>query len=127
MKFDYTVETKKTFDEVVKAVEVETAKSGFKVLHVHDLKKTIGAKGFEVEPFEIIEVCNAKSAYTVLQADIKIGLCLPCKINVYIKDSKTFISGMRPIVLSQFFPEANLGSLPEEIDKVIRNIIDSSK
>ncbi|OGC52424.1 hypothetical protein A2982_00800 [candidate division WWE3 bacterium RIFCSPLOWO2_01_FULL_39_13] len=127
MKFDYTVETNKTFDKAVEAVELETAKAGFKVLHIHDVKETIGAKGFEIKPFKIIEVCNAKSAYTVLQAEINIGLCLPCKINVYIKDGKTFISGMRPIILSQFFPKANLGNLPEEVDQVIQNIIDSSK
>jgi uncharacterized protein (DUF302 family) len=127
MKFDYTVQTNKSFDEAVLAVEIETAKAGFKVLCIHDVKQTIGAKGFEIEPFKIIELCNAKSAYTVLQADIKIGLCLPCKINVYIKDEKTFISGMRPIILPEFFPKANLGNLPEEVDQAIRNIIDKSK
>jgi len=127
MNFDYTVQTNKTFDDAVTAIEQETAQAGFKVLHIHDVKKTIGAKGFEIEPLKIIEICNAKSAYTVLQADINIGLCLPCKINVYIKDGKTFISGMRPIILSQFFPNAKLGTLPEEIDQVIQTIINNSK
>lgn len=127
MDFDYTVQTDKTFNDAVTDVEKETAQAGFKVLHIHDVKETIGAKGFEIESFKIIEVCNAKSAYTVLQADIDIGLFLPCKINVYIKDGKTFISGMRPIVLSQFFPEADLGNLPKEIDNVIKGIIDSAR
>ena len=127
MEFDYTVTTTKSFNSAVDSVEAETAKVGFKVLHVHDVKETLEAKGFEIEPFKIIEVCNAKSAYTVLQADIKIGLCLPCKINVYIKGGQTFISGMRPIVLPQFFPNAKLGNLPEEIDKTIRSIIDNAK
>ena len=127
MKFDYTVETYKAFDEAVEAVEEETTKAGFKVLYIHDIKKTIGANGFEIEPFKIIEICNAESAYTVLKVNIKIGLCLPCKINVYTKDGKTHISGMRPIVLPRFFPKADLGSLSEEVDKVIRKIIDSSK
>ncbi|MBU0978559.1 MAG: DUF302 domain-containing protein [Patescibacteria group bacterium] len=127
MDFDYTVETNKTFNEAVTAVELETAKVGFKVLHIHDVQATVGAKDFKIEPFKIIEICNAKSAYTVLQADIKIGLCLPCKINVYQKNEKTYISGMRPIVLSQFFPNANLGDLPAEVDKIIRGIIDKSK
>lgn len=127
MKFDYTVETSKSFEEAVSAVEEKTAKAGFKVLHIHDVKQTIGVKGYKIEPFKIIEVCNAKSAYTVLQADVKIGLCLPCKINVYIKDGKTFISGMRPIILPQFFPQAKLGQLPKEVDQVIQDIINSSK
>lgn len=127
MSFDYTVKTNKSFDEAVLAVEKETAKVGFKVLYIHDVKETIGAKGFEIEPFKIIEICNAKSAYAVLKADIKIGLCLPCKVNVYVKGGSTHISGMRPIILTQFFPKADLGNLPEEVDEIIKNIIDKAK
>ena len=127
MDFDYTVTTNKSFDEVVTSVEKETKNAGFRVLHIHDVTATLKEKNFEIEPFKIIEVCNAKSAYAVLQADIKIGLCLPCKINVYRKDGKTYISGMRPVILPQFFPEADLGNLPVEVDEIIRGIIDRSK
>src|SRR3989344_3466716 len=127
MDFDYTVTTEKSFEEAVAALEEETKKAGFKVLYIHDVTATLKEKGFEIESFKIIEICNAKSAYTVLKADIRIGLCLPCKINVYQKDGKTFISGMRPVILPQFFPNANLGNLPAEVDKIIRGIIDRSK
>ncbi|MEK7592094.1 MAG: DUF302 domain-containing protein [Patescibacteria group bacterium] len=127
MNFDYTVATKKSFDEAVKTVEQETKTAGFRVLYIHDVSATLKEKNFEIEPYKIIEICNAKSAYTVLQADVRIGLCLPCKINVYQKDGKTFISGMRPIILPQFFPNANLGTLPDEIDIIIRKIIDTSR
>ena len=127
MDFDYTVTTNKSFNKAVKAVEQETKNAGFRVLYIHDVTATLKERGFEIEPFKIVEVCNAKSAYTVLKADIKIGLCLPCKINVYQKDGKTFISGMRPIILPQFFPNANLGNLPTDVDTIIRGIIDKSK
>lgn len=127
MDFDYTTTTEKSFDEAVQAVEQETKNAGFKVLFVHDVSATLKEKNFEIEPFKIIEICNAKSAYAVLQADMKIGLFLPCKVNVYRKDGKTFISGMRPVVLSQFFQKANLGDLPAEVDKLIKIIIDNSK
>lgn len=127
MDFDYTVTTKKSFDEAVKSIEEETKNVGFRVLYIHDVTATLAGKNFQIEPFKIIEICNAKSAYTVLQADIKIGLMLPCKINVYQKDGKTYISGMRPVILSQFFPQANLGDLPKEVDAIIRGIIDKSK
>ncbi len=126
MDFDYTVTTQKSFDEAVKTVELETKNAGFRVLYVHDITQTLAEKGFQIEPFKIIEICNAKSAYTVLKADIKIGLCLPCKINVYQKDGKTYISGMKPVILSQFFPNADLGNLPGEIDLIIRGIINKS-
>ncbi len=127
MVFDYTVATEKSFEETVKAIERETKAAGFRVLYIHDATTTLKEKGFEIEPFKIIEICNAKSAYIFLQADIKIGLMLPCKINVYQKNGKTYISGMRPFILPQFFPKANLGSLPKEIDGIIREIIDKSK
>src|SRR3989338_2035003 len=127
MDFDYTLTTEKTFDEAVKAVEGETKTAGFRVLYIHDVTATLKEKGFKIEPFKIVEICNAKSAYTALQADFKIGLCLPCKINVYLKDGITYISGMRPVILSQFFPNANLGNLPTEVDIIIRGIIDNSK
>jgi len=127
MSFDYTVKTNKSFDEAVSAVEQETANVGFKVLHIHNVQETLGAKSFEIEPLKIVEICNAQSAYTVLKVDIRIGLGLPCKINVYIKDGSTHISGMSPTMLTHFFPEADLGTVPEEIDVIIKNIIDKAK
>src|SRR3990167_1948034 len=127
MNFDYTVTTTKSFDEAVRAVELETQEAGFRVLYIHDVAETLKEKGLEIEPLKIIEICNAKSAYAVLQADIKIGLCLPCNINVYRKDEVTYISGMRPIILPKFFPDADLGNLPKEVDAIIKKIIDESK
>lgn len=127
MDFDYTVTTEKSFEDAVATVEQETKKAGFRVLYIHDVTKTLAEKGFQIEPFKIIEICNAQNAYNALQADMKIGLCLPCKINVYVKDGKTYISGMRPVILPQFFPKAKLGSLPNEVDVIIRGIIERSK
>ena len=127
MEFDYTTTTTKSFDEAVDSVQEEIAKAGMRVLYVHDVQKSLVEKGFARDSFKIIEFCNAKYANEFLNADIKIGLCMPCKINVYVKDEKIFLSGMRPIVLSQFFPHANLGEMPKEIDQIIRNIINRSK
>lgn len=127
MKFDYIITTAKSFDEAVRSVEEEIPKVGMRVLYVHDVQKTLDEKGFKREPFKIVEFCNAKFASEFLDIDIKIGLFLPCKVNVYTKDGQTFISGMRPIVLQQFFPQANLGERPKEVDQIIQNIINNAK
>ena len=126
-QFDYTITTIKNFDEAVQSTQDEIVKAGMRVLHVHDVQKTLAEKGFERDSFKIIEFCNAKYASEFLNADIKIGLCMPCKINVYVKDRQTFISAMRPIILPQFFPQADLGDKPKEIDQIIRNIVNSVK
>lgn len=127
MVFDYTVSTIKSFSEAVQCVEEEISKAGMKILYIHDVQKTLDEKGFKREPFKIVEFCNAKFASEFLDIDIKIGLCLPCKINVYTKDGKTFISGMRPIILRRFFSQANLGERPKKVDQIIQNIINHSK
>jgi len=127
MEFDYTVATAKHFEDAVKSIEGEITTAGMRVLHIHDVQKTLSEKGFSKEPFKIIEFCSAKYANEFLNADIKIGLCMPCKINVYVKSEQTFISGMRPIILPRFFPEASLGELPQEIDRIIQNIINAAK
>ena len=127
MEFDYTITTTKTFDAAVQRVQDEIIKAGMRVLYIHDVQKTLSEKGFEREPFKIVEFCSAKFANEFLNMDIKIGLCLPCKINVYIKNEQTFISGMRPIILPQFFPQADLGERPKEIDQIIQSIINNAK
>ena len=126
MEFDYTKTTTKSFDKAVQIVQNEIAKAGMKVLYVHDVAQALTEKGFPREPFKIIEFCNTKYANEFLKADIKIGLCMPCKINVYTNFGQTFISGMRPIILSRFFPKADLGDKPKEVDQIIQNIIDNA-
>ena len=127
MEFDYTITTEKSFDEAVQSVQEEIAKVGMRVLYVHNVQKTLGEKGFEREPFKIIEFCSAKFANEFLNKDVKLGLCLPCKINVYVIDGQTFISCMRPIILPQFFPQADLGERPKEIDQIIQTIINNAR
>lgn len=127
MQFDYTVATPKKFDDAVRDVEGKIAEAGMRVLYVHDVQKSLKEKGFGRDSFKIVEFCNAKFANEFLKADIKIGLCMPCKINVYVVGGQTFISGMRPIILPEFFPNANLGRMPEEIDLIVQIIINNSK
>ena len=125
-KFDYTVETKKSFDDAVAAVEAKSREKGFGVLHVHDVKATLAAKGFDREPLKIIEICNPRYASEVLKKDIKISLMLPCPISVYVEGGKTYISTLRPGMISVFYPNAGVTALAEEVDKTVLSIIDES-
>lgn len=127
MNLAYVVESGRNFDELVEDIEKKTAENGFRVLHVHDVQNTLQEKGFAFPGYKIIEICNAKIAHAVLQADRNIGLMMPCKINVYERDGKRFIAGMLPTLISEFFPDASLGNAPEEVEKVIRKIIDEVK
>jgi uncharacterized protein (DUF302 family) len=126
-EFDYTVETNKSFDEAVSAIEVKSKEKGFGVLHVHDVKATLAGKGFDREPLKIIEICNARYANEVLKKDIKIALMLPCPVSVYVQDGKTYISTLRPIVISDFYPQADIKALAADVDETVLSIVDEAR
>ena len=126
-QFDYTVVTTKNVDDAVAAIEAKSKEKGFSVLHIHDVSATLEGKGFPREPLKIIEVCNAKYASQVLGKDIKISLMLPCPISVYVEKGTTYISTLRPKVIADFYPEADIKALADEVDRIVLSIVDESK
>ena len=126
-KFDYTVETTKSVDEAVAAIEAKAQEKGFRVLHIHDVKATLAAKGFEIEPMNIVEICNAGFASQVLAKDKKISLMLPCPISVFLEAGKTYISALKPRVIADYYPDANVESIAAAVERIVLNLVDETK
>jgi uncharacterized protein (DUF302 family) len=126
MNLEYSVDSSRSFDDVVTDIEKLTVKHAFRVLHVHDVQSTLAEKGFEREPLKIIEVCNAKFAHEVLKKDMNVSLFMPCKINVFTEQGKTKIKAMRPSAIADLMPEAGLDELAAEVDKIITSIVDTA-
>lgn len=126
MELDYTVTTDKGYAETVAAVQRAAQAHGFRVQFVHDVAATLAEKGFEREPVSIIEMCNAKHAHATLAADVKIGLMLPCPVMVYELDGQVSISTMRPSLIAQFFPDAQIGDTADEVETAMVAIIDEA-
>lgn len=127
MKLDYTVPTDKSVDQAVADVEARSQEKGFRVLHTHDVAATLASKGFQREPMKIVEICNARYASQVLAADPKISLMLPCPISVYSEGGRTYISALRPKVISEFYPQAEVQAVAEEVEKGVISIVDEAK
>ncbi|HSK48391.1 MAG TPA: DUF302 domain-containing protein [Coriobacteriia bacterium] len=124
MEMDFTVESAKDFDATVAAVIAETEAAKFRVQFVHDVAATLAEKGFERERVTIVELCNARHAHAVLAADVKIGLMLPCPIMVYAEGTKVMVSTMRPTLIADFFPNADLGTAPAEVEAAVCGIVE---
>ena len=124
---EYTVETKKPFDEAVRAVSESAARHGFRVLHTHDVTATLAEKGFHREPLKIIEICNARYASEVLAKDVKTSLMLPCPITVYEQGGKVFLTTLLPEVVASFYPEAGIEALSAEVQRIVVAIVDEAK
>ena len=126
-KFDYTVETARNVDEAVAEIEAKAQEKGFRVLHVHDVQATLSAKGFDIEPMKIVEVCNARYASQVLAKDKKISLMLPCPISVYTEQGTTYISALRPRVIADFYPDANIEETAGEVERAVLDVVNEAK
>lgn len=127
IEFHYTVETSKSFEVAVQAIEQKTAEKGFRVLHTHDVAATLAEKGFPRDPLKIIEICNARYASEVLKKDINIALMLPCPVAVYTQAEKTFITTMLPSTLVEFYPQAGIDEIASKVEQVVLEIINEAK
>lgn len=127
MELGYTVQTNKSVDEAVAAVEKAVADNNFRVLHIHHVDHTLREKGFNREPYKIIEVCNGKYASQVLEQNINIGLFLPCKVNVYTEKGQTYISGMRTQLMAELFKDDKIKQVADEVGVIVEKIVDSAK
>lgn len=122
--FHYTVESNKTIQETVQALEVNLKEEKFGILWQFDIKETLNNKGIDFEqPYLVLEVCNPKEAANLLTKNQLVGYFLPCKIVLYEDAGKTKIGMPKPTALIDLVEEEALVSLAKEIeDKLIRAI-----
>lgn len=124
MQLDYTKTTRKPFDKVVKAVEEAAMKRSFRTLHIHNVQATLAEKGFEIPPYSIIEVCNAGFAHKAITAYSPIGMMLPCRIVVMEENGENKVMLMKPSLMSEIMPQADLGSLPMDVEEILIQVVD---
>ena len=125
-KFSYRLLSDKPFDIVVENLERETVNYKFKILHIHDVQKTLMEKGFERGPLKILELCNAGFAHKALQKEIGVALFMPCRITVHTEDGKTVVTLGRPKMISEFIPQAGLNELAEDVENTLIKIMEAS-
>jgi len=123
MQIAYTLTTDKPLATVEQAIRDAVAAQGFRVLHVHDVQATLAEKGITREPYKIIEVCNARYAHQALAADPHIGLMIPCRINVWIDQGKTYVALLTPSLLATLFPDAALDAMAQEVEQALRAVV----
>jgi len=91
-QIEYTKTSTRPFSELVHAVEESAAKRNFRTLHIHDVQGTLAEKGFDIEPYSIIEVCNARYAFEAISAFPAVGMLLPCRIVIYSSGGTNFVT-----------------------------------
>ena len=126
--FDYTVTTVKGFDQAITDLKKVLSDRKFGVLWELDVPSKLKEKGVDYAgPFRILEVCNPLKAKGALEANVRAGYFLPCKVVVFVEDGKTKIGMPRPTVLIGLLGDESLRTMAEEVEAELSAAMDAAK
>jgi uncharacterized protein (DUF302 family) len=91
------VKTGLDYDDAVAAIREALAQQGFGILTEIDVRKTLKEKrGVDFRRYLILGPCNPDFAHQALEAELEIGLLLPCNVIVYEDDGGSVVAAMDP-------------------------------
>jgi uncharacterized protein (DUF302 family) len=123
----YSKHSSRSFEEIEKLLREAAARHKFGVLHVHDLRQTLQAKGIELgSECRVYDVCNPQAASKALHAEMKVSTVLPCRISIFSENQGCTIATVRPTSLLEATGLDGVASLAEEIEREVLAIIDEA-
>ncbi len=85
------------FVEAVEQTKAALKEQGFGILSEIDLKQTMKEKrGIDFRNYVILGACNPPLAEIALEAELEIGLLLPCNVIVYEQAGGSVVKAMDP-------------------------------
>lgn len=120
---NFTIQLNKSFEQAIKAIETSAEKHSFRVQHIHYVSDVLKEKGFEIDRYAIIELCNPKFAYAVLSKDKNFGAILPCKILLYEKEGKLFASAPKPVEMVEKLGMNEIKDIAQQVEQIIKDIM----
>lgn len=114
-----------TFDEA-RTRTVEALKNeGFGVLTEIDVKSTLKAKlDRDFRRYVILGACNPHLAHRALEAELGIGLLLPCNVCVWEEEGGSVVSIARPEVMFEMVNREDVQPVAQEADQRLRRALE---
>lgn len=118
------------YEQAVKKTTAALKAEGFGVLTEIDVKATLKKKlDADFRKYVILGACNPPLAHRALQAELEIGLLLPCNVIVYeADDGGSVVSIVDPISMLGVVESAALDPVAQEartrLQRVVENLTD---
>lgn len=108
-------------EKVIKSLKA----NGFGIITEIDVQKTFKEKlGLEFDHYIILGACNPNSAHSAIQAESEIGLLLPCNVIVYEKDTKVYVSMIKPTSAMVMSDSSVVLSIAEEVENKLSKALE---
>jgi len=117
------------YEEALIKVQEALKEEGFGVLTTIDVQSTLKKKlDVDFRKYTILGACNPPYAFQALQADLDVGLFLPCNVIIYETDDyNVYISAINPLSVLGEIQNEKLGIIAEavstKLQKVMENIV----
>lgn len=112
------------YDTVLAKLPEALKSEGFGILTQIDVRDTLREKlGVEFRRYKILGTCNPPLAHRALQADLGVGVMLPCNVVVYEDGEQTIVIAVDPMETVAAGSEA-LRPIAEEVRGKLTRVLE---
>jgi uncharacterized protein (DUF302 family) len=114
-----------TFDEARARIVDALKNEGFGVLTEIDVKSTLKTKlDLDFRQYVILGACNPHLAHRALEAELGIGLLLPCNVCVWEEEGGSVVSIARPEAMFELVNRQEVQPVAQEADQRLRRALE---
>lgn len=108
------------------AVEASLKQNGFGVLTEIDVSATLKKKiDVDFRPYLILGACNPTLAHQALEAELPIGLLLPCNVILTVDDDgDVIVSAVDPVKMFESIQREEIEPMAEEVQQLLKKSVD---
>jgi len=116
-----------SYEDAISKVTDALKEEGFGVLTEIDVKSTLKKKlNVDFRKYVILGACNPPYAHRTLQADLDVGLLLPCNVIVYERDDKkVYVSAINPVSALEVIKSEELRKIAKEVSEKLKTVINN--
>ena len=124
--YAFTTVLNTSYEDAISKVTDALKEEGFGILTEIDVQATLKKKlGVDFRKYVILGACNPPYAHRTLQADLDVGLLLPCNVIVYeTDDKKAYISAINPVSALEVIKNEELRKIAGEVSEKLKRVVD---
>ena len=125
-KYAFSTVLDTSYEDAISKVTNALKEEGFGVLTEIDVKATLKKKlDKEFRKYVILGACNPPYAKRSLEADLDVGLLLPCNVIVYETDEKkAYVAAINPISALEVIQSQELKGIAAEVSEKLKRVVD---